>query len=315
MSKTQHTPCLKSDRPIPWPIDKRIAEPLFDLVRAGESGAVVGLPGMGKSRLLQFLSRQDVQRHYLGDAAPATWLVLVDCNRLAEVSEWGLYELMLTALTETVSARIAPALRDWLNDLRLEVITSGNALLARRQVELATRVLCQDHGFKLCIIFDEFDGPLSSLPLTALANLRALRDADRYSICFLLMLRDHPARLRSRSDIEGFYELLSRSVLGLKHYTDDDARRVIAQIAARRRQPVTSGQQNELLALSGGHPGLLVALIDVLLRDEAEFSGDESSKQSCLMATGCRRMPEAVGWSGARRAISAQSAVSGYRHH
>ena len=68
-----------------------IAQPLFDLVRAGESGAIIGLSGMGKSRLLQFLSRQDVQRHYLGDAAPATWLVLVECHRLAEVWEWGLY--------------------------------------------------------------------------------------------------------------------------------------------------------------------------------------------------------------------------------
>ena len=222
---------------------------------------------MGKSRLLQFLLRADVQQHYLGDAAATTWLVLADCNRLAETSEWGLYELMLTSLTEAAAGRLDPALRDWLNDLRREAITGGSPLLARRHVELATRVLCREHGLRLCFIFDEFDAGYKTLPPGALANLRALRDADKYSVCFVLLMRDHPERLRNPADSEGFYELISRSILGLKPYTRPDAERIIAQLAARRNYPVSAGQQANMLLLSGGHPGLLVALFDVIMRD------------------------------------------------
>lgn len=248
---------------------QEIAAPLFDLVRAGESCAVVGSASMGKSRLLHFLLRPDVQQHYLGDGAAVTSLVLVDCHRLAQVSEWGLYELMLTALTETASAQ--PATRDWLNDLRREVIIRRNGLLARRHVELAARVLCREHGRRLCFVFDEFDEAYSTLPSAALANLRALRDADRYNVCYILMLREHPARLRALDDHEGFYELLSRSVLGLKPYREDDARQVISQVAARRSYPVPEHTTDDLLRLSGGHAGLLVALFDVLLHDENGF--------------------------------------------
>lgn len=253
---------------------QEIAAPIFALIRAGESCVVVGPASMGKSRLLRFLLRGDVQAHYLGDSAATTWLAPVDCHRLADVSEWGLYELLLTALTETAGERLDPAMRDWLNDLRSEVITSSNPLLARRHVELATRVLVREHGVKLCFVLDEFDDSYLTLPASALANLRSLRDADRYSLCYLLILRDHPARLRSPEDNEGFYELLSRSILGLKPYVPEDARRVIAQLAARRQFPTTEAQEADLLRLSGGHPGLMVALFDVLLRTEGGFPGE-----------------------------------------
>lgn len=252
-----------------------VAAPLFDLLRAGESAAVIGPASMGKSRLLQFLLRPDVQKHYLGDAAATTWLVLVDCNRLAEASEWGLYELMLTSLTEAATEHPDPASRGWLNDLRKETITTASPLLARRHVELATRRLCREHGLRLCFVFDEFDAMYKSLPAAALANLRALRDADKYRVSFVLLLRDHPERLRAPADSEGFYELISRSVLGLKPYARPDAQRVIAQLAARRSYAVATDQEEAMLLLSGGHPGMLVALFDAILRNgERPPSGD-----------------------------------------
>ncbi|MFM7171961.1 MAG: hypothetical protein ACKO4U_02865, partial [Caldilinea sp.] len=237
---------------------QEIAEPIFQLIRSGESMAVVGLASMGKSRLLRFLLRPDVQAHYLGDDSPSTWLVLVDGNRLATVSEWGLYELLLTALIEAASGQLEAGVVDWLGGLRREVILSENALLARRYVELATQVLCRQHALRLCLVCDEFDECYRSLPSSGLHNLRSLRDADRYSLCYLLLLRDHPARLRSPDDHEGFYELFSRSILGLKPYMLADGRRVLAQLAVRRRFPLTAQQEELLLHLSGAHPGLMV---------------------------------------------------------
>ena len=80
--------------------------------------------------------------------------------------------------------------------------------------------------------------------------------------------------------------------MGLKHYTEDDARRALP----RHYPPAATDHfiaTNDLLALSGGHPGLLVALIDVLLRNEAEFSGDELASRPVLwpqVAEECRKL-------------------------
>lgn len=274
---------------------QEIAAPIFDLIRANESCAIVGPASMGKSRLLQFLLRNDVQQHYLGDAAANTWLIVVDCNRLAEQSEWGFYELLLTSLTE--SARdLDHDLRQWFNELRREAITNGNALLAQRHLELAFRVLRQEHGIILCFILDEFDAIYRALPPSALANLRALRDADRYSLCYVLLLREHPARLRAPDDNEGFYELLSRSVIGLKPYTEADARRVIAQLATRRRRAITEAQTGEMLRLSGGHPGLIVALFDLLSNGKEAQAGEDLVEWALAqpqVAEECRKL-----WAG-----------------
>jgi len=74
---------------------QEIAAPLFRNLQARDSCAVVGPSSMGKSRLLTFIQRPDVRRHYLADQADSVLLALADCNRLAEMSEWGFYELLL----------------------------------------------------------------------------------------------------------------------------------------------------------------------------------------------------------------------------
>ncbi len=99
-------------------------------------------------------------------------------------------------------------------------------------------------------------------------SLRALRDRHKYQISYLLFTRDHPQYLRDPAECEGFYELISRSVLGLQPYSEIDARRVIAQIVERRAHELSGFNgdgEDELLRLSGRHPGLLVALIDALI--------------------------------------------------
>ncbi len=245
---------------------QEIVGPLFQHIRDYESSALVGSASMGKSRLVKFILRDDVQRHYLGEErASGTLLVLADCNRLTgeEVSELDFYELLLTALTEASGAldRTGSFVK-FLNQLRREAITSANGRLAKRNTEAALNIMCQNKDVSLCVILDEFDACYRSLPASTLANLRALRDMDKYRLSYVVIFRDHPGRVRPPADCEGFYELISRSVLGLKPYTPADARRVIEQLQARRSFELTDGAEAKLVELSGGHPGLLVALAD-----------------------------------------------------
>jgi DNA-binding winged helix-turn-helix (wHTH) protein len=257
---------------------QEVVAPLFRHLQARDSCAVAGPSSMGKSRLIQFIQRPDVCRHYLAEQAEAVVFALADCNRLAEVSEWGFYELLLTALIEASGQHPAAAeLRDMLNSLRAEAIRGRDALLARRQAELAAQILCREQNLTVCLLLDEFDEAYRRLPAAALANLRALRDANKYRLCYLLMLRETPARLRPPDECEGLYELFSRAVLGLGPYTAADAGRIVEQLAARKRQCVPPELCARIVALSGGHPGLMIALFEALAgrpeRAEADWPG------------------------------------------
>jgi DNA-binding winged helix-turn-helix (wHTH) protein len=280
----------------PFSYRQEVVAPLFDRIRACESCAIIGPSSMGKSRLTQFIMRSDVQGHLLGEHVAATQLILTDCNRLAEVSEWGFYELLLTALIEACGRLDATApLRADFNMLRREVIIDREPLLARRYVELAVHMFCKEQGQTICFFLDEFDESYRALPALALANLRALRDANKYRLCFVLMLREHPLRLRGPNDCEGFYELFSRSIFGLGPYAGDDVVRVIDQVAARRGKQLAYGVREQILQLSGGHPGLILALFDVLV-DRADSVREEPvswALQQPAVREECRKL-----WDG-----------------
>lgn len=262
--------------------------PLFDLLPAGESATVIAAASMGKSRLVQFMLREDVRSHYLGERAPSTLLVWVDCNRLGNFTAWHLYELLLDALLAAVEGRPDLArLEEEYRGLHLQVIAQENALLAQRVLERLARTLCNAHGLTLCLVLDEFDEAYQKLPAQALAGLRALRDANKYRLCYVLFTREDPAQLRDPADCEGLYEQFSRNLLYLQPYGPEDARRVIEQLVERRRidpSLVTPAIQEAILALSGGHPGLMVALLSGLK--------DEPPAEQAQFQTWAMRLPK-----------------------
>ncbi|MEM7532211.1 MAG: winged helix-turn-helix domain-containing protein [Chloroflexota bacterium] len=253
---------------------KELVAPLFELIKAYESCVIIGAASMGKSRLIQFILRPDIQQHYMSDEAQRHLLIWVDCNRMNQAgNDWSLYELILTGLTESIGDMPAHvSVRERLLALRKELILEPNALYAQRTLELAVHMLIREHNLQLCIILDEFDDSYKKLPAQALANLRALRDMHKYKLSYTLFMRDHPANLRSteEKDVEGFYEKISRSVLGLTPYNKDDTIRIIDQIAERRHStiPLTTETKDTLVCLSGGHPGLLENLMDSLIRSQ-----------------------------------------------
>ncbi len=249
--------------PHPLTYRSEVTTPLFDAIHSGDSSVIVGAASMGKSRLAHFLQRADVQHHYLADRYDKTLIVWCDCNRMAQISEWGLYEIMLTGLLESASERdAAPDLCAELSKLRAESVVAQNALLAQRNLEWAAQLASR--RWVLCIILDEFDETFRALPPQALANLRALRDRNRYSLCYTLLVRDTLARLRPQNDVEGFGDLFMRPAIGLGPYQQDDAQRVLQQLAERKHKTLSPSMCAHLLDLSGGHPGLLVALVDAV---------------------------------------------------
>lgn len=181
-------PSNETEHPLSY--RQEIVGPLFAEIARGDSCAVVGAASMGKSRLLSFVGRRDVREHYLGSQAGKTLLAHVDCNRLAEMSDWGLYELMLTSLTEAAGA-FAPLMdqRKALNGLRREVIINHDVipLLAQRHVELAAHIICAEEQLSVCFLLDEFEEPYRRLPARACQSARAARSEQvSPDLCSLL---------------------------------------------------------------------------------------------------------------------------------
>ena len=264
---------------------EEVLKPFFKYVKSGESFYVVGAPSVGKTRLMDFIMGDDpdalwageevdrdwVKSQYLGeDIASKIWLARVDMNRMRHENDWGFqfYELLLHTLLLTCNRcptlEKIEILKGDLAALDSQVIQSKDALMAHRLLEMSVNMICQSYNIQICFLFDEFDETYKSMPKEVFSQLRAIRDANKYRLTYVLFLRNLPENLRVPLDNESFYELISRNMLGLGPYSALDTFHIIGQLEKRRDHELSKESREWVWANSGGHPGLLQALFSLI---------------------------------------------------
>lgn len=218
---------LENDRypqDYPYPRDYRAAEvgTILRATRAGESVAVLGLSGAGKSNLLRFLA----QRH----STVRRPIFLIDANRLLEPGPEALLRLAQRALGTAGEETAEP--------------------LASLSTAVADRL---EAAASLTLLLDRFDLFLEP-PQPALFNaLRALRDDYKYRLSYVVATR---RPLPASSELA---ELFHAHTFWLGPLQESDARWNVARHAARYGQQWPEPVVAALLALSGGYPSLLKA--------------------------------------------------------
>lgn len=200
---------------------------VLSAIRAGECAAVVGLSGAGKSNLMGFLAhRRDAY------ALPESHrLVLIDCNRLPARTP--------VALLTAIRAAVDPAGDSF----------SEDALAA---VEVALRRHVRADA-PLTLLLDRFDGVSDGADATATNNLRALRDAHKYALTYVIAARRPPAAGTELA------ELFFANTVWLGPFGDGDARWNVARFARRRGLAWGDATATALVACSRGYPALLRA--------------------------------------------------------
>ncbi len=259
---------------------REILNIFFDLVEGVDSFYLIGAASTGKTRLLDFLMRQDVQEYYLKDQYKHTWLVRVDLNRMTSTENWefNFFELLLSSILLYATNRtdVDDPIVEELLLLESDVIKSRDVLYALRYFELEVSKICQKYDIKLCFIFDEFDDAYRNMPAKIFSQLRAVRDANKKGLLYVLFLRNPPKKIRAGNDNESFYELLSRNAIGIGPYGMTDTLNIIQNLEEDWGVQLTPTIKEKLGQASGGHPGLIKALMS-LVKDPAIASRLENN--------------------------------------
>lgn len=264
---------------------EEVLTPFFKHVKSGESFYILGAPSAGKTRLMDFILGEDpdvlrenpdikrnwIREKYLGkELTSTTWFVRVDMNRMRQEYDWGFgfFELMLNstllACNRVDQTESVDKIRNRLASLDSQVMEGKDALTAHRLFEIAVHALCHVHGIRLCFLFDEFDVTYQSMPADAFNQLRAVRDANKHLLFYALSLRNLPEKLRDPNQNENFYELISRNLVGIGPFSAADTYRVIEQLEKRHDFKLSPEQREWMRETSGGHPGLIQALLSLL---------------------------------------------------
>ncbi|MFZ6026244.1 MAG: winged helix-turn-helix domain-containing protein [Chloroflexota bacterium] len=188
-------------------------------VRAGECVSLIGLSGAGKSNLMGFLAYRSVLPQPM----------LIDCNRLAQPTAEAFFRLVRQGLGD------AAEVNDELRALE--------AAIDRRMAG----------NTALCLLLDRFDALPTALLPTISSNLRALRDAHKYQLTYVIATR---RPIEPRSELA---ELFYAHNLWLGPLSESDARWNVTRYARRIGAAWDDEATQALIRLTWGYPSLLRA--------------------------------------------------------
>lgn len=281
------------DNNLPLSFRSRETDNIFLRLRAGNSCNIIGIGSVGKSNLLRFIQQTDVRRAKLGAEWDKYLFVYIDANKLLERSEWGLWELMLhQILVELSNGEIKAAEYQEIDDLHQRSTAPATRHIALRYLDRAIGLICRNLNSRLVFLFDEFDDLYRTLPSQAFDALRALRDENKYSLMYVVAARKELKQLRSEEEHrEAFEELVTPNAVWLSAYSKADARHTVQRLASRHSGKLDEKQIQNILKVTGGHPGLIRAVFPQMCE---QTNATESLLANKTVREECQRIWESL---------------------
>ncbi len=245
--------------------DQKIA---IQLLAAGHCVSVVGLSNYGKSELLRSLETPLAAGQYQALTRAPAIFVYVDCNRMLELSPRGFFEATLRAVLETLPASE--------RDLRAKV-EAQYAIVVKPPSDFAAPLafndalvaLVEEDARRVILLLDEFDEVLTGIEPRILLNLRALRDKYGPDLSFVIASVISPSLEAVNDHVAEFAELFSDGRLFLQPLEDDELRQMAGDLFALASDSLDEAEAQYIIAQAGGHPGLIQALVRILLEVES----------------------------------------------
>lgn len=243
---------------------RNLLQQLLTDMASGHGASVVGLSNTGKSLLLRSLARREAADSFKKLAGRPGLLIYVDCNQAVAASPQAFYEVVLRSVLEAV-AGLGPSsdLTASVQEHHEAVTDADNAFSASLAFNLALIELCERLEQALCLLIDEFDEIYMGLDERALLNLRALRDRFHDNLVFTTATLRRLPELRGGATEDEFAEMFAASTYLMPPLELDEMGCFLETVGAA---PLDAAWSEVCFRLSGGHPGLVIAVARFLSR-------------------------------------------------
>jgi len=238
---------------------------IMECIADVECCSIVGVSNMGKSVLLRSICRPEVQQKYLGSQADDYAFVYIDLNLMLEMTEQGLYELVLrNILAELAELEVDQGLLDRINELYSIVVNPTIQFMVPLSFNEGMVSISEGLGRHVVLLFDEFDEAFQGIDGRVFLNLRALRDKYSDTLCYVVATEQRLRESRTGPEIAEFCELFAHHVRFLSTLKKGDTIRFINGFARQEELDFSPQDIDFIIAQAGGHPGLLEVVCRLL---------------------------------------------------
>ena len=231
----------------PAPYRTKELQILANWIAAGESGAVVGLVGCGRSNLLGFLcNRPDALARYLPPAIGQVHLIPVDLFDLPANDLSSLYRTILHAFYG-LRASFAPETAQGIANLYLENRAIQDPFLTQKALyDLVT--LFQEQQTQIVFVLNRFDRFCEIATPAMINTLRSLRDQFKNVLSYIVGMQQEAVYLPDPMTLGDMYWLLDSHVCWVGAMSEVDARYMLGRVLRTAPNPPNAAELTAMLA-------------------------------------------------------------------
>lgn len=238
---------------------------IYDFALRGESLCFVGVAGVGKSNVINFLRQSHQTSASAHPGNPGLLFSIADA-RTWQGTPLSLWRLMDEGLRDA-AAGLTPPFQE------PTVVPLSDEQRALDRLRARLQWACQELGHRVMFVLDDFDLVFQHGPLAMIDQLNAFRSAGNRGLLSYLVFTKRLPHVLGRSyhlDRESkFFDLIRHSHFALAPYQPHDAQQMLKHLNSTLRSPFTEQDLAPILALAGGHARLIWILFQIWSREGA----------------------------------------------
>ena len=243
---------------------------LVSWIASGESGSVLGLPGVGRSTLLDYLCQrsQRLNRHP-GDQGAAVVALAVDLNNLPDNSLATLYRTLLRSFYEA-REQFPPPLQRAIRDLFYANRYTNDAFVAQTALRQLL-LLLEARQTRIVWVLNRFDDFCREATPQMTRTLVGLRDSFKSTLALIAGMQQEVIYLSDLPALDPLHHLLDAHVCWIGPLNVTDAQNMVQRHTQRLGLGTLPQEQTDaILALSGRFPSLIRVLCQRLLQEPGD---------------------------------------------
>jgi DNA-binding winged helix-turn-helix (wHTH) protein len=265
-----------------YPVESRFGEieRILRYVKEGSSCQIIGIPGTGRSSLLEVLTyNKKLQKKHLGESDQKIHFVIVNFSEIRNRPLLDAMKFMFLNLTESLREEKLFEENKVVGDKFREHLKFHDELILFQGFKEAVDYMATEKKTTIVFLFDRFEEYIPTVTSGFFANLRVLRNRAKYHFSVVFSVPRPLESLLEPSLLADFYEFVADRHVYLSLYDKPSSDFRLSYIEKITGKKINRNMLEDVMHETGGQGKITKLSIESLLANEEK---PESLRQFLL---------------------------------